>query len=133
MELEEQVKTLGFSDILEFNRMVASVNMTTPANRHRLRLWQEQDGTKDGLERIIRLNELLTRPENVTSKMLKQAFRDGLAYAATYLRGQAEALENKAKDELAAANKSLRYQRIMLKVNLLRQEANQIESLHLPE
>lgn len=58
MTLEEAMERHGFANVVEFNSMVASVNMTTPQNRVRLRMWQEQDGSKAGLERVILLTTL---------------------------------------------------------------------------
>jgi len=133
MTLEEAVVRNGFANVVEFNSMVASVNMTTPQNRVRLRMWQEQDGTHAGLERVIRVNGLAAVPDTLTVEKLKEAFKDGLAFAALHLKHRAEEFQKFADGELEASGKSKRYQNLVAKVHLLTQEATRIETLQTEE
>lgn len=49
---DQQVQGLGFSDVMEFHRMVVAADMTSPAKIRRFKKWQSQDGTRDGLSRL---------------------------------------------------------------------------------
>lgn len=51
--LAELVVKLGFTDEREFHRMVSSADISTPAKYGRFRYWQDQDGSKAGLERLL--------------------------------------------------------------------------------
>lgn len=56
--LDELAKRLGFDDEKEMNRLVASVNLTTPTRQVAFQHWKEVDGTKDGLLKVINGNYL---------------------------------------------------------------------------
>lgn len=49
---DEMAQTLGFADAEEFHRMVANADMRSPAARAAFKDWQENDGTKAGLEKL---------------------------------------------------------------------------------
>ena len=51
--LAELVVKLGFADEREFHRMVASADVSTPAKYGRFKYWQDEDGSKAGLEKIL--------------------------------------------------------------------------------
>ena len=48
---------LGFADAREFHSMVAAVDITTPEKRRAFALWQEDDGTKEGLSKLAVASE----------------------------------------------------------------------------
>lgn len=47
--MEEIVKQFGFLDLDEFNRLVASVDLSTEEKIKEFKNWQNEDFTKDGL------------------------------------------------------------------------------------
>lgn len=55
---EKDIIELGFASNGEFTRMVCAVDISTPEKRQRLRKWQTQDGTREGLERVIEQNRV---------------------------------------------------------------------------
>jgi len=50
--MEELVKEMGFKDEIEFNKMVASIDLSKPGKMYEFLKWKENDGTKDGLIKI---------------------------------------------------------------------------------
>lgn len=57
-QLEEFAKQSGFTDLAEFDKMVASVDLSSTANIVRFKSWQNDDGSKAGLENVIKLNKI---------------------------------------------------------------------------
>jgi hypothetical protein len=53
--LEELVKANGFTSEKEFHSMVASVPLTSPGARGLFTAWQDNNGTKAGLQKIIEI------------------------------------------------------------------------------
>lgn len=51
--MEEIVKEMGFESEKEFHKMVASVELTNPIKMKLFLDWKENDGTKEGLLKII--------------------------------------------------------------------------------
>lgn len=47
--MEELVKSLGFDSLDEFNQMICEIDLSTPEKLSNFKLWQENDGTKEGL------------------------------------------------------------------------------------
>ncbi len=45
-------QALGFQNVAEFNRMVAAVDLSTPERLAAFRRWQDNDGSKDGLQQL---------------------------------------------------------------------------------
>jgi len=52
--LEEAIAEEGFSSPKEFFKMVSSVDLTNPVTYRRFFLWKEIDGSKKGLEKILK-------------------------------------------------------------------------------
>lgn len=57
MDLEDAIKEFGFESEKEFHRLVASVDLSTPAKRTTFKDWQFNDGSKEGLLRLIGKDE----------------------------------------------------------------------------
>ena len=55
--MEEFVKDLGFENEKDFHSLMASVDISTPTNMQIFLDWKENDGTKDGLLKVIALNK----------------------------------------------------------------------------
>jgi hypothetical protein len=53
--LGEIYKSLGFEDEEEYNRLIGKVEMQTPEQIAAYKKWKEEDGTKEGLEKLIDL------------------------------------------------------------------------------
>lgn len=53
MNMETFVQQLGFTDLDEFNRMVASVDLSTADEQRHFSWWKEHDGTKHGLQMLL--------------------------------------------------------------------------------
>lgn len=51
--MDEFVKEMGFDGELEFNRLVASVDITNADKLAMFTYWKENDGTKEGLLKVI--------------------------------------------------------------------------------
>ena len=51
--MEEIVKQFGFVDLEEFNRLVASVDLSTEEKIREFKEWQNEDFTKEGLLKLI--------------------------------------------------------------------------------
>jgi hypothetical protein len=49
---DEIAVQLGFEDAAEFFRMVAAVDLSSPAKLSEFKRWQESDGTKAGLNNL---------------------------------------------------------------------------------
>jgi hypothetical protein len=49
---ETAVRENGFTDVAEFNRMVANVDLSTGQNLAAFEAWKKVDGTKEGLLRL---------------------------------------------------------------------------------
>jgi len=47
--MEEIVKACGFESVLEFNKLVAEADISTPENYKSFMDWKNNDGTKEGL------------------------------------------------------------------------------------
>ena len=50
--LDTAVKALGFDSADEFHRMAAGADISTPEKLAAFKAWQENDGTKVGLQRL---------------------------------------------------------------------------------
>lgn len=50
--MEEFVKQMGFDSLQEFNKLVASVDISTPEKLKAFLGWKENDGTKKGILKI---------------------------------------------------------------------------------
>lgn len=50
--IEELVKVNGFDSLEEFNKMVASVDISTPVRYADFVRWQRDDGSKEGLLKL---------------------------------------------------------------------------------
>jgi len=57
-QLEEFAKQSAFTDLAEFDKMVACVDLSSTANIVRFKSWQNDDGSKAGLENVIKLNKI---------------------------------------------------------------------------
>lgn len=51
--MEEFVKEMGFESEQEFNRMVASIDLSDSIKMVKFLDWRENDGTKEGLLKVI--------------------------------------------------------------------------------
>lgn len=51
--MEEIIKQMGFESQEEFNRLVSSVDLTNTSTMQKFLDWKENDGTKQGLIKII--------------------------------------------------------------------------------
>jgi hypothetical protein len=56
MELEDFVKQCGFENEEQFHSMVSNVDLSTQEKMVAFTDWQENDGTKEGLEKLPVLN-----------------------------------------------------------------------------
>ena len=54
--MDEFIKVLGFESEKDFHSLMASVDIYTPTNMKRFLYWKENDGTKEGLLKVIALN-----------------------------------------------------------------------------
>lgn len=52
--LEYLARTYGFNDSSEMTRLIASVDLSTPEMRERFKNWQIFDGTKEGLQKLLK-------------------------------------------------------------------------------
>ncbi len=50
--MEELVKAMGFESLQEFNKLVASVDLSTPEKLKAFKEWQDNDGSKTGLLKL---------------------------------------------------------------------------------
>ena len=57
IEMDEFVKEMGFENEKDFHSLMACVDISTPTNMQRFLNWKENDGTKDGLLKVIALNK----------------------------------------------------------------------------
>lgn len=57
MNIEEAVLENGFTSPDEFFSMVAKVDLTSAEKLQQFKTWQNNDGTKAGLEKLINGNE----------------------------------------------------------------------------
>ena len=55
--MDEFVKEMGFENEKDFHSLMACVDISTPTNMQRFLNWKENDGTKDGLLKVIALNK----------------------------------------------------------------------------
>lgn len=60
--MDKLAKENGFLDAEELNKMVANVDLTKPNMLNEFKLWQNNDGTKEGLMKLI--NETKNMKEN---------------------------------------------------------------------
>lgn len=51
--MEGVVKQMGFKDLAEFNRLVASVDISSSERLTAFKNWQENDGTREGLVKLL--------------------------------------------------------------------------------
>jgi len=51
--VEQIAKILGFKDAQELNKLVSSVDISTPEKLKMFKDWQKNDGTKNGLCRLF--------------------------------------------------------------------------------
>jgi hypothetical protein len=51
--MEELVKEMGFDSEKEFHKLNASVDLTDPKKLAEYLKWKEEDGTKEGLLKVI--------------------------------------------------------------------------------
>lgn len=51
--LEQFVLQMGFESLVEFNRLVASVDLQRREHVEAFKRWQDEDGTKAGLVALI--------------------------------------------------------------------------------
>lgn len=56
--MEELLKELGFDNINEFNKLVASADLSSPEKLDAFKLWKEKDGSKEGLLKLQRTTPL---------------------------------------------------------------------------
>lgn len=54
---QKAVIDLGFRSEKEFFRMVAKVDLTSILKTRRFKKWQYEDGTKEGLKKILKIQE----------------------------------------------------------------------------
>ncbi len=52
--MEDFVKEMGFDSEKEFHKMVSSVDLTNPLKMKLFLRWKEEDGSKKGLEEILK-------------------------------------------------------------------------------
>lgn len=50
--MEEIIKEKGFESLVEFHKLVASVDLSTTEKRSAFKTWQDDDGSKDGLLKL---------------------------------------------------------------------------------
>lgn len=50
--MDKIVKQMGFENLIEFNRLVSGVDISTPEKLENFKRWQVEDGTKVGLLRL---------------------------------------------------------------------------------
>ncbi len=55
MTLKEFCETHGFKNEEEFHKLTCKVDISRPMNLARFKNWQDEDGTKKGLLKVIRL------------------------------------------------------------------------------
>lgn len=60
--MDELVKKMGFENLQEFHRMVASVRLTLPGDLAAFNYWKENDGTKEGLSKLPMNSEAPRNP-----------------------------------------------------------------------
>ena len=53
---EDLVKSFGFDNVSELNKLVATLDISSPKKLALFKKWQEEDGTKDGLLKLHRAN-----------------------------------------------------------------------------
>lgn len=53
--MEELVKECGFDSLDDFNRLINLADLSTEENRKAFKEWQNEDGTKDGLLTLLKL------------------------------------------------------------------------------
>lgn len=51
--MEALVKQLGFESEKEFHHLVASVDISTPEKSAAFKKWQDEDGSKEGLLKLL--------------------------------------------------------------------------------
>jgi hypothetical protein len=52
LAVDELLKQLGFEGAAEFNRLIADVDLSTAAKITAFKRWQDEDGSKAGLEAL---------------------------------------------------------------------------------
>jgi hypothetical protein len=55
--LDKLAREMGFENEMDMNRMVASVDLTHQPTRLAFLGWKESDGTKAGLETVLKIKE----------------------------------------------------------------------------
>jgi hypothetical protein len=50
--MEELVRLNGFTDVKEFNKLIANVDLSSLLKRETFKHWQHEDGTKEGLLKL---------------------------------------------------------------------------------
>jgi hypothetical protein len=55
--LDKLAQEMGFENEMEMNRMVSSVDLTHQPTRLAFLGWKESDGTKAGLETVLKIKE----------------------------------------------------------------------------
>lgn len=51
--MEDLVKEMGFDSLQEFNKLNVSVDLTDPIKLQNYLKWKEEDGSKNGLLKLI--------------------------------------------------------------------------------
>jgi hypothetical protein len=51
--LEQIYISLGFESAQEYNRLIGSLELETPGQLAAFKKWDAEDGTKEGLEKLI--------------------------------------------------------------------------------
>jgi hypothetical protein len=54
MELHEMAQFMGFENVNEMHRMIVGADLSTPEKMKAFKEWQENDGTKEGLEELLK-------------------------------------------------------------------------------
>ena len=54
--MEEIVKQMGFENEKEFHKMVSDIDLSNPIKMQKFLKWREEDGTKNGLLKVINEN-----------------------------------------------------------------------------
>lgn len=69
-DFEDILKAHGFASQQEFSSMVARARLSTPEERAAFKAWQEEDGTKAGLQKLLIPEPLDPHPEPLPPPIL---------------------------------------------------------------
>jgi len=50
--MDEIAKKLGFDNETEMHKMISDIDLSTPDKIQEFKKWQDQDGTKNGLDKL---------------------------------------------------------------------------------